>query len=165
MILVTVLPEADATGTSNDHRRDGLPREQRQFRPRHRRVLLRARRPVRHTIEAEIVIVAPFIYDSVRLLLLSNTDKFPQGLANERSSRQASRTISARVRGLRRPHITSTWVSAQKHTIDDFRRQLRHTGGLPWRPDFGQAAGSKAVDRLGNEWPPPPGVRAGAPAI
>src|ERR1700726_767102 len=35
-----------------------------------------------NTVEAEIVIVSPYIYDAVRLLLLSRTDKFPNGLAN-----------------------------------------------------------------------------------
>src|SRR4029077_12170413 len=35
-----------------------------------------------NTIEAEIVILAPFIYDIVRLLLLSKTGTFPDGLAN-----------------------------------------------------------------------------------
>jgi hypothetical protein len=35
-----------------------------------------------NTIEAEIVIVSPFIYDATRLLLLSKTERFPNGLAN-----------------------------------------------------------------------------------
>ena len=35
-----------------------------------------------NSIEAEIIIIAPFIYDSVRLLMLSKTDKFRNGLAN-----------------------------------------------------------------------------------
>ena len=35
-----------------------------------------------NTIEAEIVILTPFIYDNTRLLLLSKTAKFPNGLAN-----------------------------------------------------------------------------------
>src|SRR3954469_3124581 len=33
-----------------------------------------------NSVEADVVIMAPFIYDIVRLLLLSKTDKFPEGL-------------------------------------------------------------------------------------
>ncbi len=35
-----------------------------------------------NTVEAELVILSPFIYDVVRLLLLSKTSKYPEGLAN-----------------------------------------------------------------------------------
>jgi gluconate 2-dehydrogenase alpha chain len=35
-----------------------------------------------NTIEAEIVVLGTFIYDNTRLLLLSKTDAFPNGLAN-----------------------------------------------------------------------------------
>src|SRR6185312_950420 len=35
-----------------------------------------------NSIEADIVIVSTFIYDNSRLLMLSKTDKFPNGLAN-----------------------------------------------------------------------------------
>jgi choline dehydrogenase-like flavoprotein len=35
-----------------------------------------------NTIEADLVILAPFTYDNTRLLLLSKTAKFPDGLAN-----------------------------------------------------------------------------------
>src|SRR6516164_9534676 len=35
-----------------------------------------------NSIEAELVILTTFIYDNTRLLLLSKTDKFPNGLAN-----------------------------------------------------------------------------------
>jgi hypothetical protein len=35
-----------------------------------------------NTIEADLVIVAPFIYDNTRLMLFSKTDRFPNGLAN-----------------------------------------------------------------------------------
>src|ERR1039458_1527344 len=44
-----------------------------------------------NAIEAELVILAPFIYDNTRLLLLSKTDKFPNGLAN--SSGQVGKQI------------------------------------------------------------------------
>src|SRR5215470_17417230 len=77
-----------------------------------------------NTIEAEIVIVAPFIYDAVRLLLLSKTDRFPAGLAN--SSGHLGRHIMSHLgaRGFAAfddRHINVYMgPSAQKHTIDDF---------------------------------------------
>jgi len=36
-----------------------------------------------NSIEAELVILTTFIYDNTRLLLLSKSDKFPNGLANK----------------------------------------------------------------------------------
>ena len=59
-----------------------------------------------NTIEADIVILSTFIYDNTRLLLLSKTAKFPNGLAN--SSGQLGKHIMAHivarvVRGIRRP--------------------------------------------------------------
>ncbi len=48
-----------------------------------------------NTIEADIVILAPFIYDNVRLLLLSKTNKFPNGLAN--SSGHVGKHIMAHI--------------------------------------------------------------------
>src|ERR1700726_2517087 len=84
-ILVTKLPEADATGnfklltgtmcyrvsTDNTGRATGVS----YFGPD----------GSDNTIEADLVILSPFIYDNTRLLLLSKTDKFPNGLANSRS--------------------------------------------------------------------------------
>src|SRR5208282_3558701 len=91
-ILVTKLPEADATGNfklitgamchrvNSDNKRvagvsyygpDGSD----------------------NTIEAEIVVLGTFIYDNTRLLLLSKTDKFPNGLAN--SSGQVGKHMMA----------------------------------------------------------------------
>src|SRR6266852_375082 len=46
-----------------------------------------------NTIEAELVILTPFIYDNTRLLLLSKTEKFPNGLAN--SSGEVGKHIMA----------------------------------------------------------------------
>src|SRR6478736_281888 len=81
-ILVTKLPEADTTGnfklitgatcykvnSDNSGRATGVS----YYGPDRSD----------NTIEAEIVIVTPFIYDAVRLMLLSKTDRFPNGLAN-----------------------------------------------------------------------------------
>src|SRR5262247_4207151 len=77
-----------------------------------------------NTIEADIVILTPFIYDNVRLLLLSRTDKFPNGLAN--SSGQVGKHIMAHMManvfvGFANQHLNVYMgPSAQKHTIDDF---------------------------------------------
>src|SRR5258708_1749654 len=77
-----------------------------------------------NTIEAEIVILAPFIYDNTRLLLLSKTDKFPNGLAN--SSGQLGKHVMAHIMAKVFVGYDDRFVniymgpSAQKHTIDDF---------------------------------------------
>ena len=86
-----------------------------------------------NTIEADLVIVCPFIYDNTRLMLLSKTAKFPDGLAN--SSGHLGRHIMAHM-------MVSVFVtyedrylnnfmgpSAQKHSIDDFNADnFDHTG-------------------------------------
>src|ERR1700739_788988 len=80
-ILVTKLPEADATGnfklitgatcyhvnTDNTGRATGVS----YYGPD----------GSENAIEAELVILAPFIYDNTRLLLLSKTAKFPEALS------------------------------------------------------------------------------------
>ena len=77
-----------------------------------------------NTIEAELVIVAPFIYDSVRLLLLSKTEKFPDGLANSSGhlGRHLMTHIGARAFAAFDDRHINIYMgpSAQKHTIDDF---------------------------------------------
>src|SRR5262249_35664946 len=87
-----------------------------------------------NTIEAEIVILAPFIYDNVRLLLLSRTEKFPNGLAN--SSGQVGRHlmshIGARVFAAFDGRLINLYMgpSAQRHTIDDFNADNFDHSGL-----------------------------------
>src|SRR5579864_8321770 len=49
-----------------------------------------------NTIEADLVILTPFIYDNTRLLLLSKTARFPDGLAN--SSGQVGKHIMTHIR-------------------------------------------------------------------
>ncbi len=77
-----------------------------------------------NTIEAEIVILTPFIYDNTRLLLLSKTAKFPNGLAN--SSGEVGKHLMAHpmpnVLVLFDDRHVNNYMgpSAQKHTIDDF---------------------------------------------
>ena len=87
-----------------------------------------------NTIEADIVIVAPFIYDNTRLMLLSKTDKFPNGLAN--SSGHLGKHIMAHMMANVFVTFDDRYVnnfmgpSAQKHTIDDFNADNFDHAGL-----------------------------------
>ena len=132
-ILVTKLPEADASGNfklitgamayrvnSKDDRATG--------------VSYYGADGSDNTIEAELVIVAPFIYDNTRLLLLSKSEKFPDGLAN--SSGQLGRHLMAHI-GAR---VFATYddrhinifmgPSAQRHSLDDFNADNFDHGGV-----------------------------------
>src|SRR5271165_2948561 len=132
-ILVTKLPEADATGnfklltgtmcyhvnTDNSGRATGVS----YYGPD----------GSDNTIEAEIVILSPFIYDNTRLLMLSKTDKFPNGLAN--SSGQLGKHVMAHIMAKVFAAYDDRFVniymgpSAQKHTIDDFNADnFDHSG-------------------------------------
>src|ERR1700676_1607145 len=133
-ILVTKLPEADATGnfklvtgamtyrvnTDNSGRATGVS----YYGPD----------GGDNTIEAELVILAPFIYDNTRLLLLSKTDKFPNGLAN--SSGQLGKHVMAHIMAKVFAGYDDRFVnvymgpSAQKHTIDDFNADNFDHSGL-----------------------------------
>src|ERR1700722_8731034 len=87
-----------------------------------------------NTIEAELVILAPFIYDNTRLLLLSKTAKFPDGLAN--SSGQLGKHVMAHIMAKVFAGYDDRYVnvymgpSAQKHTIDDFNADNFDHSGL-----------------------------------
>ena len=100
-----------------------LPRQQRQQRARDRRVLLRAGRLRQHD-RGRARHPRPFIYDNTRLLLLSKTEKFPNGLAN--SSGHLGKHIMAHIMAgvfvaFDDRHVNIYMgPSAQKHTIDDF---------------------------------------------
>ena len=77
-----------------------------------------------NTIEADLVILSPFIYDNTRLLLLSKTAKSPDGLAN--SSGHVGKHIMTHIRSRVIAAFDDRFVnvymgpSAQKHSIDDF---------------------------------------------
>ena len=87
-----------------------------------------------NTIEAELVILAPFIYDNTRLLLLSKTEKFPSGLAN--SSGQVGKHIMAHIGAKVYAAFDSRYLNnymgpnAQKHSFDDFNADNFDHGGL-----------------------------------
>jgi gluconate 2-dehydrogenase alpha chain len=123
-ILVTKLPEADASGnfklitgamcyhidTDNTGKATGVS----YYGPD----------GSDNTIEADLVIVAPFIYDNTRLLLLSKTEKFPNGLAN--SSGHLGKHIMAHMMANVFVTFDDRYLnnfmgpSAQKHSLDDF---------------------------------------------
>jgi gluconate 2-dehydrogenase alpha chain len=135
------------------------------------------------------LIVTTFIYDNTRLLLLSKTDKFPNGLAN--SSGQLGKHVMAHMManvfvGFDDRHLNVYMgPSAQKHTPRRLqRRQLRSQGcglhprladldrdrqpaGRPDRPHHGGDAARRAalgcgVSRLPGEVFRPPRGHGGA---
>ena len=132
-ILVTKLPQADATGNFKLVTGAMCHRVNSDNGGRVTGVSYYGLDGADNTIEAEIVILAPFIYDSTRLLLLSKSDKFPNGLAN--SSGQVGRHVMAHI-GARAVAIFDERVnifmgpSAQRHTIDDFNADNFDHGGL-----------------------------------
>src|SRR3984885_3430611 len=81
-ILVTKLPEADATGNFKLLTGTMCYRVNSDNTGKVTGVSYYGPGRTDNTIEADIVIVAPFIYDNTRLMLFSKTDKFPNGLAN-----------------------------------------------------------------------------------
>src|SRR5712691_5897146 len=87
-----------------------------------------------NTIEAELVILAPFIYDNVRLLLLSKTAKFPNGLANSSGEvgKHLMAHISARVFAAFDDRHVNIYMgpSAQRHSLDDFNADNFDHSGL-----------------------------------
>src|SRR6202030_824964 len=92
-ILVTKLPEADATGNFKLVTGAMTYRVNSDNSGRATGVSYYGPDSGDNTIEADIVILAPFIYDNVRLLLLSKSAKFPNGLAN--SSGQVGKHLMA----------------------------------------------------------------------
>src|SRR5438132_1152615 len=81
-ILVTKLPEADATGNFKLITGAMAYRVNSDNSGRVTGVGYYSPDGSDNTIEAELIILSTFIYDNTRLLLLSKTDKFPNGLAN-----------------------------------------------------------------------------------
>ena len=86
-----------------------------------------------NTIEAAIVILATFIFDNTRLLLLSKTAKFPDGLAN--SSGQLGRHIMSHVAAKVYAAFDDRYVNnfmgpnAQKWSFDDLNADNFDHGG------------------------------------
>jgi gluconate 2-dehydrogenase alpha chain len=132
-ILVTKLPEADATGNFKLLTGAMCYRVNSDNSGRVTGVSYWAPDGSDNTIEAELVILTPFIYHNTRLLLLSKTDKFPNGLAN--SSGQVGKHLMAHMMARAFVTFDDRYVnvfmgpSAQKHTIDDFNADNFNHGG------------------------------------
>jgi gluconate 2-dehydrogenase alpha chain len=87
-----------------------------------------------NTIEADVVILTTYIYDNVRLLMLSKTDKYPDGLANSNGmlGRGYMAHIGARIFAAYDKRYVNVFMgpSNQKHTIDDFNADNFDHSGL-----------------------------------
>jgi gluconate 2-dehydrogenase alpha chain len=87
-----------------------------------------------NTIEADLVILTPFIYDSTRLLLLSKSAKFPNGLANSSGhvGKHLMTHLNARGFGIFDDRYINIFMgpSAQRHTLDDFNADNFDHSGL-----------------------------------
>jgi gluconate 2-dehydrogenase alpha chain len=123
-ILVTKLPEADASGNFKLLTGTMVYRINTDNIGRATGVSYYGPDGSDNTIEADLVIVTPYIYDATRLLLLSRTEKFPNGLAN--SSGLVGKGLmaqpGARAFAVFEDRYTNVFMgpSNQKHTIDDF---------------------------------------------
>ena len=132
-ILVTKLPEADATGNFKLVTGAMCYRVNSDNSGRVTGVAYYGPDGSDNTIEAELVILAPFIYDNTRLLLLSKTAKFPNGLAN--SSGHVGKHLMGHMManvfvGFDDRHLNVFMgPSAQKRTIDDFNADNFDHGG------------------------------------
>src|SRR5438874_886247 len=123
-ILVTKLPEADASGNFKLLTGAMCYRVNSDNSGRATGVAYYGPDGSDNTIEAELVILTPFTYDNTRLLLLSKTAKFPNGFAN--SSGHVGKHFMTHLRARVQIAFDDRHVnifmgpSAQKHSIDDF---------------------------------------------
>ena len=119
-----------------------------------------------NAIEADLVIVTPYIYDCTRLLLLSKTDKFPNGLAN--SSGLVGKGLmaqpGARAFAVFDDKYTNVYMgpSNQKHSIDDFNADNFDHSGLGFIRGAQISVSCAALDAgpigVSMAMNPPPGV-------
>jgi len=133
-ILVTTLPEADRSGNFKLITGAMCSRVNSDNSGRATGVAYYGPDGSDNTIEADLVILAPFIYDNVRLLLLSKTARFPNGLAN--SSGQIGRHLMAHIGARVFAAFDDRYVniymgpSAQRHTLDEFNADNFDHSGL-----------------------------------
>ena len=170
-ILVTKLPEADATGNFKLITGAMCHRVNSDNAGKVTGVSYYGPDRSDNTIEADIVIVAPFIYDNTRLMLLSKTDKFPNGLAN--SSGHLGKHIMAHMMANVFVTFDDRYVnnfmgpSAQKHTVTTSTPTTSITRGSAssaGRNCRSARRTSKAVQSPPRPWRRPPACRAGARA-
>ena len=133
-ILVTKLPEADATGNFKLLTGAMCYRVNSDNSGRATGVSYYGPDGSDNLIEAELVILAPFTYDNTRLLLLSRSAKFPDGFAN--SSLHVGKHFMTHIRARVQIAFDNEYVnvymgpSAQKHSIDDFNADNFDHGGM-----------------------------------
>ena len=133
-ILVTKIPEADATGNFRLISGAMCCRVNSDDSGRATGVSYFGPDGAENTVEADLVILTPFIYDCVRLLLLSKTEQFPNGLAN--SSGELGKHLMTHIN----PRVFAAFddrhiniymgPSAQRHTVDDLNGDNFDQGGL-----------------------------------
>ncbi len=118
-----------------------------------------------NTIEADLVIVAPFIYDNTRLMLLSKTEKFPNGLANSSGhlGKHVMSHIMAPVFAMFDDRFVNNFMgpSAQKHTVDDFNADNFDHSGLGFIRGAQLSIGTPNLEGgpiAAATSPPPPGT-------
>ena len=164
-ILVTKLPEADATGNFKLITGAMCYRVNSDNSGKVTGVSYYGPDRSDNTIEADLVIVAPFIYDNTRLMLLSKTDKFPNGLAN--SSGHLGKHIMAHMMASVFVTFDDRYVnnfmgpSAQKHTIDDFNADNFDHSGLGFIRGAQLSIGTPNLEGgpiAASTIPPPPGT-------
>jgi len=135
-ILVTKLPEADATGRFKLISGAMCYRVNTDGGRRVTGVAYYGPDGSDNTIEAELIILAPFIYDNTRLLLLSRTAAFPDGLANSNGhlGKHVMAHISPRVFATFDDRFVNIYMgpSAQKHSLDDWNGDNFDHSGLPF---------------------------------
>ena len=146
-ILVTKLPEADRTGNFRVITGAMCYRVNSDNSGRVTGVAYYGPDGSDNTIEADLVILAPFIYDNVRLLLLSKTEKFPNGLANSSGhvGKHLMAHIGARVFATFDDRYVNIYMgpsAQQAHTRRLQRRQLR-----PQRPGLHPRRADQRVAR------------------
>ena len=165
-ILVTKLPEADATGNFKLVTGAMCYRVNSDTSGKVTGVSYYGPDRSDNTIEADIVILAPFIYDNVRLLLLSKTEKFPNGLANSSGhvGKHVMAHIGARAFAAFDDRHVNVYMgpSAQKNSLDDYNADNFDHKDLGFIRGAQISAGPAGLEGgpLGTavSMPPPPGV-------
>jgi gluconate 2-dehydrogenase alpha chain len=164
-ILVTKLPEADATGNFKLITGAMCYRANSDNSGKVTGVSYYGPDRSDNTIEADLVIIAPFIYDNTRLMLLSRTAKFPNGLAN--SSGHLGKHIMAHMMAGVFVTFDDRYVnnfmgpSAQKHTVDDFNADNFDHSGLGFIRGAQLSIGTPNLEGgpiSATTIPPPPGT-------
>ena len=165
-ILVTKLPEADATG--NFKLITGAMAHHINTDDSGKATGVSYYGPDRsdNTIEADLVIVSTFIYDNTRLLLLSKTAKFPDGLAN--SSGHVGKHIMAHIGGRGFAIFDDRFVNnymgpnAQKWSLDDFNADNFDHANLGFIRGAQISVGTPGLEGgpidAAMDMPPPPGT-------